>query len=102
MQLSNRMSYRLSYSCLIVALYPLYDSPAGRGVPLAYVSDRLVPDNPRRGTLNIPFVGRSGLSKQTQEVVKRFLSRLGKLKAPRGKKEKAQSKRETSSRLRSS
>ena len=90
MQLSNKMSYRLSYSCLIVvivALYPLYDSPAGRGVPLAYVSFRLVPDNPRMGTLKIPFVGRSGLSKQTQEVAKRFLWRLGKLKAPRGKRE---------------
>jgi hypothetical protein len=59
----------LSYSCLIVALYPLYASPAGRGVPLAYVSFRLVLDNSRRGTLNIPFVGRSGLNKQTQEVV---------------------------------
>jgi hypothetical protein len=59
----------LSYNCLIVALYPRYDSPAGRGVPLAYVSFRHVPDNPRRGTLNIPFVGRSGPSKQTQEVV---------------------------------
>ena len=65
MQLSNRMSYRLSYSCLIVvivALYPLYDSPAGRGVPLADVSFRLVPDNPRRETLNIRFVGRSACS----------------------------------------
>ena len=62
MQLSNRLSYRLSYSCLIVVLYPLYDSPAGRGVPLAYVSYRLVPDNPRRGTLNTRFVGRSACS----------------------------------------
>ena len=68
----------MSSSCLIIALYPLYDSPAGR----------LVPDNPRRGTLKTPFVGRSGLSKQTQEVVKIFLSRLGKLKAPLGKRER--------------
>ena len=59
----------MSYSCLIVALYPLYASPAGRRVPLAYVSFRLVLDNPRRGTVNIHFVGRSGLNKQTQEVV---------------------------------
>ena len=44
-------------------------SPAGRCVPLAYGFFRPVPDNPRSWTLNIPFVWRSGLSKQTQEVV---------------------------------
>ena len=72
MQLSNRMSYRLSYSCLIVVLWLPYIRFMLVQLAEVYRLSMLLSDlsliTQEWGTLNILFVWRSGLNTQTQEV----------------------------------